>query len=131
MNLWPSTKINFHQGILLLTFALTQLWPNLCQCAVRGLLACYRPLARILRMPMPSITMEYGPWTWYGTACVIGKFCQMTFPTMANVGLSPMMCYSHPGQNQRGALVLTLLIFAAMFVRISSQNPSFAHKSAC
>jgi hypothetical protein len=27
--------------------------------------------------------------------------------------------------------VLTLLIFAAMFVRISSQNPSFAHKSAC
>lgn len=84
-------------GILLLTFALTQLWPNLCQCAVRGLLACYRPLARILRTPMPSITMAYGPWTWYGTACVIGKFCQMTFPTMANVGLSPMMCYSHPG----------------------------------
>ena len=29
-----------------------------------------------------------------------GKFCQVTFPTMANVGLSPMMCYKHPGRAQ-------------------------------
>ncbi|CAK9058676.1 unnamed protein product, partial [Durusdinium trenchii] len=35
-------------------------------------------------------------WTWFGTLALMGTFCQTTFPTMANVGLSPLMCYAHP-----------------------------------
>eukprot|EP00435_Cladocopium_sp_Y103_P010800 s2959_g2.t2 len=51
------------------------------------------------------VTRLFEKWTWHGTACVIGKFCQVTFPTMAYVGLSPMMCYKHPG-SQIHSLVL-------------------------
>lgn len=84
-------------GILLLTFGFTRLLPRVtrgCRCAPRAL-ACYERLAKIFHIP-PLPPTAYS-WTWYGTVCVIGKFCQVTFPTMANVGLSPMMCYKHPG----------------------------------
>ena len=60
-------------------------------------MACCGRLAQMCRIP-PLPERAY-TWTWFGTACLMGKFCQLTFPTMANVGLSPMMCYSHPGRD--------------------------------
>lgn len=87
-------------GILLLTFGFTRLLPRVtrgfCNCAPRAMV-CYDRLARIFHIP-PVPPTAYS-WTWCGTVCVIGKFCQVTFPTMANVGLSPMMCYKHPGRH--------------------------------
>ncbi|CAL1137727.1 unnamed protein product [Cladocopium goreaui] len=86
-------------GIVLLTFGLTKLFPfvrQACSCAgATRMMACCGRLARICRIPL--LPERAYTWTWYGTACLTGKFCQLTFPTMANVGLSPMMCYSHPG----------------------------------
>eukprot|EP00435_Cladocopium_sp_Y103_P061889 s217_g23.t1 len=86
-------------GILLLTFGVTKLLPfvtRTCSCpGARRMMACCGRLARFCRIP-PLPERAY-TWTWFGTACLTGKFCQLTFPTMANVGLSPMMCYSHPG----------------------------------
>lgn len=77
-------------GILLVTSAFSRLLPS----ALPGLQRCAVP-RRVLRGHF--VTRLFERWTWHGTACVIGKFCQVTFPTMANVGLSPMMCYKHPG----------------------------------
>ena len=82
------------RGILLVTSAFSRLLPS----ALQGLQRCAVP-RRVLRGHF--VTRLFERWTWHGTACVIGKFCQVTFPTMANVGLSPMMCYKHPGRHPR------------------------------
>ena len=82
------------RGILLVTSAFSHLLPS----ALQGLQRCAVP-RRVLRGHF--VTRLFERWTWHGTACVIGKFCQVTFPTMANVGLSPMMCYKHPGRHPR------------------------------
>jgi hypothetical protein len=79
---------------LLVTSAFSHLLPS----ALQGLQRCAVP-RRVLRGHF--VTRLFERWTWHGTACVIGKFCQVTFPTMANVGLSPMMCYKHPGRHPR------------------------------
>eukprot|EP00435_Cladocopium_sp_Y103_P065266 s446_g27.t1 len=97
----PSTAIAFPGviGILLLAFVFTKVLrrsANACiPATTRRMIACYTHATRILHIP-PLPERAY-LWTWHGTACLAGKFCQVTFPTMANVALSPMMCYSHPG----------------------------------
>ena len=82
------------RGILLVTSAFSRLLPSVLQ----GLQRC-AVSRRVLRGHF--VTRLFERWTWHGTACVIGKFYQVTFPTMANVGLSPMMCYKHPGRHPR------------------------------
>jgi len=64
-------------SVILVIFALTRIWPSNFR-------------------PFPSLA-KFCKWTWYGTASLIGKFCTVIFPTMVNVGMSPMMCFEHPG----------------------------------
>ena len=92
----PPWIIPRDRGILLATFAFSRLLPS-----------AFERLQRLQRLrKWPFVLRLFERWTWHGTACVIGKFCQVTFPTMANVGLSPMMCYRHPGSKHFTGAVL-------------------------
>eukprot|EP00438_Fugacium_kawagutii_P000692 Skav220033 [mRNA] locus=scaffold2981:161406:163541:+ [translate_table: standard] len=77
-------------GLMALTSWVTRWLPRLrgrCEVLTRAVapVAKYIPSEQAFR------------WTASGTTCLMGKFCSIVFTTMANVGLLPMMCYSHPG----------------------------------
>jgi len=75
----------------------------LCQALAFPVILCLllatSSLSKRLSLPQ-SIKNRLGvddlQWSWPGTISLMGKFCQVTFPTMSNVGLAPFMCYSHP-----------------------------------
>eukprot|EP00434_Breviolum_minutum_P026875 symbB.v1.2.023756.t1/scaffold2149.1/size87894/1 len=46
--------------------------------------------------PWNKLRLPNLAWSWHGTASVVGKFYQVTFPTMTHIAFTPLMCYSHP-----------------------------------
>ena len=49
---------------------------------------------------LPFLKRRKLSWSGYRIACTVGKIYQGLFVTMANLGLSPFMCYNHPNGQQ-------------------------------
>ena len=62
-------------------------------------LILYGNLDRYLPLPYVYNPINNGIFSMSMSSCSFFRlrFCTVTFPTMVNVGMSPMMCFEHPG----------------------------------